>query len=140
MGTKPIQILKFSLIFIFSGAFFYYFYTYNPSVDTGNFISCPTQSFLGLYCPSCGAQRFLHHLFHLNIKDAFRYNPLLFILFPFVIYLIIIFVSNLVFGTRYRVQLLYKNWFIILLFAVFIVYAVLRNLPYYPFTLLAPPD
>lgn len=134
------KILKISLIIMFGGAFYYYFYSYNPSVHTGNFISCPTKTIFGFNCPGCGSQRFLHHLFHFDLAEAFRYNPLLFLLFPFVIYLLFVFISNLIFGTEYRIKILYKNWFVITLFVIFIVYGILRNLPYYPFTLLAPPE
>lgn len=138
--TKIIKSLKICLIILFGGAFFYYFYTYNPSADSGHFVSCPSKSILGLNCPGCGSQRLIHHLFHLNFEEAFKYNPLLFIFFPFVIYLAGIFISNLLFGTKYRVMLLYKNWFVYMLFGIFILYGILRNLPYYPFTLLAPPN
>ncbi len=133
------KILKICLITLFGGAFLYYYYTYNPADHSESFVSCPSKSFLGLNCPGCGSQRLIHHLLHLDFGQAFRYNPLLFILFPFVIYLCYIFLSNLSFGTKYRVKILYKNWFVYVIFGVFILYGILRNLPWYPFTLLAPP-
>jgi|SRR5690606_20574980 len=134
------KIIKFCLVIFFGGAFFYYFYTYNPSADSSHFISCPSKSILGLNCPGCGSQRLIHNLLHLNFSEAFRYNPLLFLLFPFVIYLVFVFVANLIFGTKYRIKILYKNWFVFLMFSVFLIYGILRNLPFYPFTLLAPPE
>jgi len=134
------KYLRICLILIFGGAFLYYYYSFNPSIDSGHFVSCPTKSIFGFYCPGCGSQRLIHHLLHLNFYEAFRYNPLLFIFFPFVIYLVYVFISNLIFGTKIRIKLLYRNWFVVILFSAFVLYGILRNLPWEPFTYLAPPN
>jgi hypothetical protein len=42
----------------------------------------------GLRCPGCGSQRALHALLHLDVKDAFLYNPMVIISIPFLILLI----------------------------------------------------
>lgn len=137
---KVKNVIKLSSIILLSGAFLCYYYTYNPAEGTTFFASCPSQSIFGVYCPGCGSQRLIHSLLHLNFEAAFRYNPLLFVLFPFVIYLLYIFVSNSFFNTHYRVALLYRNWFVISLFTLLLLYGILRNLQYYPFVLLAPPN
>ena len=134
------KFLKIGLILLIGGAFFFYFYNFDPSDKSEPFISCPSKTLLGLNCPGCGSQRLIHNLFHLNFGEAFRYNPLLFILSPFVLYILGTMVSNLFFGTKIRVKILYQNWFVYLLFGTIILYGILRNLPWYPFTLLAPPN
>lgn len=128
-----------SLILLFGGAFLFYYFNYNPSVDSANFISCPSKAILGLNCPGCGSQRMIHNLLHLNFGQAFRYNPLLFISLPFIIILVIQFGMNLFFGTKYRTKLFYNNKFVWFLFGIIMLYGILRNLPFWPFTYLAPP-
>ncbi|MBA5629373.1 DUF2752 domain-containing protein [Moheibacter lacus] len=134
------KYVKIGLIMLFGGAFLFYYYNFNPSDHSEPFLSCPSKSIFGLNCPGCGSQRLIHNLLHLNFSEAFRYNPLLFILLPFVAYISWTMVSNLFFGTKIRVKILYQNWFVYLLFGTIILYGILRNLPWYPFTLLAPPD
>jgi hypothetical protein len=133
------KFIKLCLILVLVGAFLFYYYTFNPSVQTGNFISCPTNEIFGFFCPGCGSQRMIHHLLHFEFLEAFRYNPLLFVLFPFVVFCIFIFISNTFFGTTYRLKFLYKNGFVWTFFGILLLYAILRNLPFHPFTLLAPP-
>ena len=133
------KYIKICLVIILFGAFFYYFYTYNPA-DSGHFISCPSKSILGLNCPGCGSQRLIHSLFHLDFVQAFHYNPLIFILLPFLIYLLIISLSNWIFSTKHQMGILRKNWFIFMMLGIFLIYGILRNLPFYPFTLLSPAE
>lgn len=133
------KILKICLIILIGGAFLYYYYTFNPSDETEPFVSCPSKTILGLNCPGCGSQRLIHNLLHFNFEEAFRYNPLLFLSLPFIVYISGIWGSNLLFNTNYRIKILYKNWFVYSLFGILILYGILRNIPWYPFTLLAPP-
>jgi len=49
---------------------------------------CIFYKLTGYQCPGCGTQRALHSLLHLNIKQAFLYNPMLFIAIPLIILLI----------------------------------------------------
>ena len=137
--NNKLQILLSGLILLLGGAFLYYYYQFNPTTHTSHFVSCPSKTFLGLNCPGCGSQRMIHHLLHFNFGQAFRYNPLLFITLPFVLFLLIQTCVNLIFGTSYRTKLLYNNKFVWFVFGLLMVYAVVRNLPFYPFTLLAPP-
>lgn len=38
---------------------------------------CPTEQFLGVYCPGCGSTRATHHLFNARLSEAIAYNPVL---------------------------------------------------------------
>lgn len=140
VDIKTKNIIKLCLIILFGGAFLYYYYQFNPSVQKENFISCPTNKIFGFFCPGCGSQRMIHHLLHFEFYEAFRYNPLLFVLFPFIAYCIFILIANSFFGKSYRMMLLYKNWFVWGFFGLLLVYTIMRNLPIHPFTLLAPPE
>ncbi|MDD3772086.1 MAG: DUF2752 domain-containing protein [Weeksellaceae bacterium] len=131
MNSNKIKYGIISLTLLLSGAFLYYFYTYNPDVESSKFIACPSKTFFGLNCPGCGSQRMIHHLLHFEFKQAFHYNPLLFISLPFVIFLLAQTFSNWVLGTNYRTQLFYSNLFVWFLFGLLIVYAILRNIPFF---------
>lgn len=43
-------------------------------------LKCPIYELTGLYCPGCGITRMFVSLINLDIYQAFRYNPLVFIL------------------------------------------------------------
>lgn len=60
------------------------FFIFSPE-DSGFFPRCPFNYATGLDCPGCGSQRAMHHLLHLEIKEAFFYNPMLVIAIPFIL-------------------------------------------------------
>ncbi|MEK4285959.1 MULTISPECIES: DUF2752 domain-containing protein [Paenibacillus] len=45
-------------------------------------IPCPFHEWTGLYCPGCGVTRVILSLLKFDVIQAFRFNPLLFILAP----------------------------------------------------------
>ena len=49
---------------------------------TGLSLFCPLRTFLGIYCPGCGVSRMFFHLFHLNFREAFSANCVVFCLLP----------------------------------------------------------
>ena len=113
------------------------FYLYNP-VESSFFIPCPFHYLTGLHCPGCGSQRALHQLVHFNIYGAFRYNPLLVLSLPILFYSVGIVIYNFINQTKYRVSFFYNNAFIYVYFGMVVLFWVLRNVPYEPFTYLAP--
>jgi hypothetical protein len=94
-------------------------------------------SLSGLYCPTCGAQRSLHQLLHLNFLSSLRNNLFLLPVMLFAVYRAAFSVP----GNKTRMKptkpLFRKKWLWILL-ALVLVYTVLRNIREHPFTLLAP--
>lgn len=130
---QEMKFLKISLISIVVGAFLYYYYNFSPVTESSKFLSCPSKMIFGLNCPGCGSQRMIHSLLHFRFSEAFGYNPLLFLVLPFVLILTFQFVSNTFFNTNYRIKLLYNNKFVWSLFAVLLVYMVLRNMDFWPF-------
>ena len=90
---------------------------------------CPIKALTGLNCPGCGITRMFVALFHGNIYQAFRYNPLVFIELPIIAILILLYRFNK--KSRKVVNILF-----IILLVMTIVYGVLRNIPFFYF--LAP--
>ncbi len=128
--------LKIALIATLLGGFALIYYFFNPS--TTFFIPCPLHYITGFYCPGCGSQRAIHLLLHGDLIGAFRFNPLMVLTLPILIYGLGITAANWIFGTSYRFMLFYSKLFIFGYFGLAILYWILRNLSFYPFTLLAP--
>jgi len=101
------------------------------------FPPCPLYYFTGLYCPGCGSLRAFHQLLQGNLWAAFAMNPLAMVALPFVLY-------GSASYARFQLQGRFlPRWFIPpgwiwTLGAVIVLYGVARNLPFYPFSLLAP--
>ena len=111
-------------------------WAFDPS--TTHFLPvCPLYALTGCACPGCGLTRAFHSLFHGDVITALDFNALLPIWVGLFGYL---FVSLVLTATRGR-GLSWK-WispgmlagFLVLL----ILFGVLRNLPYYPFSILFP--
>ena len=133
------KILKIASLIFVIGAVFFVYSTYNPS-QNNLFVPCPIKYSTGYDCPGCGSQRAIHQIFHFNFYNAFRLNPLMVLSLPLIIYGLGLAIWNWVFDTRYRVKLFYSNVFIYTYFGLVILYWIARNLPFYPFNLLAPTE
>lgn len=115
------------------GAIWLYFS--NPQ---GAGIPCPVRLLTGFYCAGCGTSRALRSILHLKFYQAFRYNPAMVILLPFImVYIAARIIDYLKTGQNNidkRLSFRALLWVIILL----LVYSVVRNIPIYPFNLLVP--
>lgn len=61
--------------------------TFDPQ-KSDFFPKCPFLMLTGLKCPGCGTQRALHQLLNLNLGQAFRYNALMVMSIPLLVFLI----------------------------------------------------
>ena len=111
-------------------------YLVNPGTST-LFPTCPFLAFTGCYCPGCGSLRALHQITRGHLATALGLNPLLVLSLPFVGYF---FVSRATLALRGRSlkALFVPPAFIWALLALVMLYWVARNVPAYPFSLLAP--
>ncbi|MFQ6028070.1 MAG: DUF2752 domain-containing protein [Dehalococcoidia bacterium] len=113
-----------------------YLYTRDPA-EPGVFPPCPWLTLTGYHCPGCGTLRASHQLLNGHLLTAFGLNPLTLLSLPFVGYA---FLSALVLasgGRRLPLISLPASW-IWALPVMVVLFWVLRNLPVYPFTWLAP--
>lgn len=69
-------VLKIVLV-LFLGFLVTYVYFRNPSL--GPILPCLFNKSTGYKCPGCGMTRVVNSFMHLEIKEAFKYNKLIFI-------------------------------------------------------------
>ncbi len=95
---------------------------------------CPFHSLTGFYCPGCGSTRMLYYLVHGHPALAFTQNPLAFLMLPLLLYGL----GRQLFSARHAVfSRIHPRWIWTLSF-VLLAFTVLRNLPFAPFSYLAP--
>ena len=97
---------------------------------------CPFHAITGLNCPGCGATRGIHALLNGDILTALHFNAMLIIFVPLMIYGI---VALAMFGLRGRGLPVPRFaaqgvWVFLILMLAF---GIIRNLPFYPFSLMA---
>jgi hypothetical protein len=109
---------------------------FNPS--NVNFLPvCPLYSLTGVACPGCGLTRGFHALFHGDVLTALDFNALL----PFYALIFGYFFVSLGMvavkgrGLSFKI---FRPAFLYGFLALSLVFAVLRNLPIYPFNILYP--
>jgi hypothetical protein len=108
----------------------------NPT-SSGLFPQCPFYAVTGLHCPGCGATRGMHALLNGDAAAALDYNVLLVVFVPMMLFFLASLLSVAARGKSLRFPRFAPTatW---ILFGVLLVFGVLRNLPFYPFTVLAP--
>jgi hypothetical protein len=105
-------------------------YLFNPTAHAF-YPRCLLYQATGIQCPGCGGLRATHALLHGDIAAAFRFNPLLFVLAPLLLYLAAREVAHYIFKQEWPTPFR-KPWTAWALFAVIILYSILRNLPFPP--------
>lgn len=131
-----LKLLKLFFVFIFLSTLSYLYFKYDP-INNLLFPKCPLLYTTGIYCPGCGSQRATHALLHFDIINVFKINLLFLPAILLIMYHIGIHIVNKVLGTKYSSLLDHTKAPIIVLVIV-VLFWILRNLPYFPFTLLAP--
>ena len=95
---------------------------------------CMFHEVTGLYCPGCGTGRGFHKLLHGDLVGAWRMNPLTVSMIPLTIYLIAICYRKRPDGKASAPP----SWLGYAVIVAVVAFWILRNIPAYPFTLLAP--
>lgn len=100
---------------------------------------CVFHSVTGLHCPGCGMTRATFAASHGRFAEAFRYNPVGVVLFPLAMVGIGLELAGWVRGRPLPFRLHFGAWGTWTIAAVIISFWIFRNIPVWPFTLLAPP-
>lgn len=112
------------------------YYNINPS-DVSYLPKCPLFITTGIYCPGCGSQRATHHLLNFNLFGVLQQNVL------YLVGLVVLGYHFLILSLNFTLSKSYYNYLYhpktpVLLLIIIIIFWILRNIPYYPFNLLAP--
>jgi hypothetical protein len=136
---KKLYLFGFVLLGIAVFFLIRYYYLNDPEVSQEGtvFAVCPFHHITGLHCPGCGSQRAIHDLLHLRIFEAIKHNLIILI-----VILVLLAKGYAVWSKKYAAAYYYsltdKSWFTYSIVVVVFVFWVLRNLPFAPFSKLAP--
>ena len=122
MKKRLIDVIKTNLILLL---IFVSYYILNQC--TGFYIPCIFNLITGLKCPGCGITHCLFELIHLNFKEAFNANPLVFIYLPFIF---IIYVYNIylyIYDKKDKILVKIPNYFEVGILVITIIYGIVRN-------------
>ncbi|NQY07737.1 MAG: DUF2752 domain-containing protein, partial [Flavobacteriaceae bacterium] len=81
----------------------------------------------------CGGQRAFHYLLHLDFTKAAQLNLFIYLFAPLLLYIILLYTLK-----PFGIQLPDLNLslrIVIIFLLLLLIFGILRNLPYYPFTL-----
>ncbi|NNC88752.1 MAG: DUF2752 domain-containing protein [Akkermansiaceae bacterium] len=110
----------------------------NPA-EAGWFPKCTFHSLTGWHCAGCGMTRAGHELLHLRFGAALALNPLMIILLFGGGVVAVMEGAAYLLGERYRgPRVRLPAWSAWVFLGVILAYWILRNVPAWPFTLLAP--
>ncbi len=127
------RYIKFSIFIIAAGAILLLYFFVEPK--KGILPKCFFHELTGMYCPGCGVQRSFHALLNGHVIAAIDYNLLFILLLPMIIYFILAFT----WGKKHPPSsFIYKPVFSFTVVCVVVSFWVLRNIPYSPFSWLAP--
>ena len=111
-------------------------YVRNPE-EPGFYPPCPFYSLTGLHCPGCGTLRGIHQLLRGDIPAAFGFNLFSMLMLPIIGYAFVSALLSATWDRRLPTVLVHPALIWGLLGAVLAFWA-LRNVPVFPFIVLAP--
>lgn len=117
--------MKLILILI---SFLIIYFILNELLDVG--IPCLFYEITGYYCPGCGITRLLFSLLKLDFYQAFRYNPLIFIL---IIITGIYWLVKFILKKFMNISIEIPNYVYYILLVIVIIFGILRNIPMFDF-------
>jgi hypothetical protein len=134
-ALRPIQIAVLTTAALAAVVGFWLLRNFDPNAAGSPFPECMFHAFTGWYCIGCGMTRALHALAHGDVPRAFSMNPLAMSMLA---------ISPLLAAWKLGWQPAFlrpliavvaepKFWLVLLP-----LYWIGRNLPWFPFTLLAP--
>lgn len=136
--AKPLKIILYSSLTLIAIVVLSFYFFFNPA-EINLFPKCPFHSLTGLHCPGCGSQRAIHAFLHGDIWEALQHNFL--ILLAVAVLLYKAFLWLLPYRRKDQMErknILYANATPWVVFALVMLFWILRNIPVAPFTYLAP--
>jgi hypothetical protein len=133
------RLVRGSLLLLLAGGaavLVYVLATVPPTPDSW-YPGCMLHATTGLHCPGCGLTRAVHAALNGNFTQALAYNVLAPLLLPLVALAAGSSLWHWAWGTTPR-SYKPRTWVPAVLGIVMFLFVVLRNIPVYPFTLLAP--
>ena len=133
--SRTLRIAGVASAAVAAGAGVWLLRTFDPNAAGSPFPPCMFHAFTGLYCIGCGLTRALHALVHGDLPGALAMNPLGVLMLPLMALMV---AWSQGWQPRVLLPLMYvamqpKLWLLLLPG-----YWIARNLPWIPFTLLAP--
>lgn len=122
-----IRYSKMKLILILISFLIIYFIL-SELLDVG--IPCLFYEITGYYCPGCGITRLLFSFLKLDFYQAFRYNPLIFIL---IIITGIYWLVKFILKKFMNISIEIPNYVYYILLVIVIIFGILRNIPMFDF-------
>ena len=130
MNKKRLIIVIVSIISVILISIGYYFFFKNTHIG----LVCPIHELLHVDCPGCGLSRMIFSIMELDFYQAFRYNPLMFILTPFIIVIFIDLIIGFVHNRNGKIISKIPVFAWIIIYVVILGYGIIRNIE--PFTYL----
>lgn len=109
-------------------SFLIIYFILSELLDVG--IPCLFYEITGYYCPGCGITRLLFSLLKLDFYQAFRYNPLIFIL---IIITGIYWLVKFILKKFMNISIAIPNYVYYILLVIVIIFGILRNIPMFDF-------
>lgn len=136
MMKKSVRMIIGVSIFAILLAGMVYLYYNKPQEKV--WLICFVREITGYYCPGCGSGRACYSLLHGQFYQAFRYNPLLIILLPWLaLYIAVCLVQWMLTGQE-KISRRIPVWIPYVVLVILLIYGIVRNIDTYPFVLLAP--
>ena len=127
------RFFRISIFLIAAGAALLLYFFVEPK--NGNLPKCFFHELTSLYCPGCGVQRSFHALLNGHLLTAIDYNLLFILLLPLIIYFLLAFTVN---KKHPASSFIYKPVFSFTIVVVVVSFWIFRNIPFTPFSWLAP--
>lgn len=115
---------------VLTGATYFYF--------RGSKLRCIVYDQLHIYCCGCGATRALEDLMHFRILEALDHNVFFVISLPFIVYYFFKEYVRIATGRDIIPFIKININGAIIILTIIILFGIVRNIPFYPFTILAP--
>jgi len=133
LPNRSRQLAAAATIWVGLAAIAVFLFFFNPSSPANQwFPKCPFRLITGWQCPGCGSTRAFYQLLHLHPIAAFKFNPLMVLTLPFLIYGFLGFTKSAITGKPYR-RIFIPPIYLWAWLALMIFFWIFRNTPWYPF-------